>query len=86
MGKIIAAMVTTFFVLFWPLGGLWVVFFGKVIGGGGQDISYVFPIYAGIIFLVAVIVGAAMILYDEVNTLRSEVERLNKKLEVLDKE
>ena len=74
MKKVIGAMVAMF-VFIVPLGGLWEMILKPMIGGGVEQ-SFLYPIYIGIILLAGLIVGCAVILYDEIKKLRKELADL----------
>lgn len=69
MKKIIAAM-AAMFILIVPFGGLWTVVFQPIVGGGGVDLSPIYPIYAGIILLAGLIVGCTVVLLEEIRSLK----------------
>ena len=69
MKKIIAAM-AAMFILTVPFGGLWTVVFQPIVGGGGVDLSPIYPIYAGIILLAGLIVGCTVVLLEEIRSLK----------------
>lgn len=77
MKKVLGAILAMF-ILIVPFGGLWTVIFQPIVGGGGVDLSPIFPIYAGLILLAGVVVGSAVILYDEIKVLRKELNELKK--------
>lgn len=77
MKKVLGAILAMF-ILIVPFGGLWTVIFQPIVGGGGVDLSPIFPIYAGLILLAGVVVGSAVILYDEIKALRKELNELKK--------
>ncbi|MGN0313784.1 MAG: hypothetical protein ACI4EG_03215 [Fusicatenibacter sp.] len=76
MKKVLSAILAMF-ILIVPFGGLWTVIFQPIVGGG-VDLSPIFPIYAGLILLAGVVVGSAVILYDEIKALRKELNELKK--------
>ena len=45
-----------------------------------MDLSPIYPIYAGLILLTGVVVGSAVILYDELKALRKDVADLKETL------
>ena len=69
MKKMLAAM-AAMFILIVPFGGLWTVIFQPIVGGGGVDLSPIYPIYAGIILLSGLIVGCTVVILEEVRSLR----------------
>ena len=69
MKKIVAAM-AAMFILIVPFGGLWTVVFQPIVGGGGVDLSPIYPIYAGIILLAGLIVGCTVVLLEEIRSLK----------------
>ena len=74
--KKVLGFILAMFVLIVPLGGLWTVIFQPIVGGGGTDLSPIYPIYAGLILLTGVVVGSAVILYEETKELRKEIANL----------
>ena len=69
MKKVLAAM-AVMFILIVPLGGLWTVIFQPIVGGGGVDLSPIYPIYAGIILLAGLIVGCTVVILEEIHSLK----------------
>lgn len=51
-------------------GGLISIIISSMIGGGAEQ-SYIYPIYAGIIVLAGIVVGAAEIVVKEINELKA---------------
>ena len=78
MKKVLGAILAMF-ILIIPFGGLWTVIFQPIVGGG-VDLSPIYPIYAGLILLTGVVVGSAVILYDELKALRKDVADLKETL------
>lgn len=78
MKKVIAAMAGMFLaiVLF---GGLWNVLLKPLIGGGPEQ-SFLYPLYIGLILLAGLVVGVAVILYEEIQKLQEEVKKVNDQL------
>ena len=74
--KKVLGFILAMFILIVPLGGLWTVVFQPIVGGGGVDLSPIYPIYAGLILLTGVVVGSAVILYEETKELRKEIANL----------
>ena len=72
MKKILGVMVTMFFLICWPFGGIWAIIFQPIIGGGVEQ-SFLYPLYAGLIILSGIIVGCAVILHEEIKALRDEI-------------
>ena len=79
MKKVIAAMAGMFLtiVLF---GGLWNVLLKPLIGGGPEQ-SFLYPLYIGLILLAGLVVGVAVILYEEIQKLQEEVKKVNDQLQ-----
>lgn len=79
MKKVIAAMAGMFLaiVLF---GGLWNVLLKPLIGGGPEQ-SFLYPLYIGLILLAGLVVGVAVILYEEIQKLEEEVKKVNDQLQ-----
>ena len=79
MKKVIAAMAGMFLaiVLF---GGLWNVLLKPLIGGGPEQ-SFLYPLYIGLILLAGVVVGGAVIFYEEIQKLQEEVKKVNDQLQ-----
>ena len=67
MKKVIIAMAVMFILLI-PLGGLWTIVFQPIVGGGGIDLSPIYPIYAGIILLAGLIVGCTVVILEEIRS------------------
>ena len=72
MKKILGVMVAMFFLICWPFGGIWIMIFKPIVGGGVEQ-SFIYPLYAGLIILSGIIVGCAVILYKEIKALRDEI-------------
>ena len=79
MKKVIAAMAGMFLaiVLF---GGLWNVLLKPLIGGGPEQ-SFLYPLYIGLILLAGLVVGVAVILYEEIQKLQEEVKKVYDQLQ-----
>ena len=79
MKKVIAAMAgrVLAIVLF---GGLWNVLLKPLIGGGPEQ-SFLYPLYIGLILLAGLVVGVAVILYEEIQKLQEEVKKVNDQLQ-----
>jgi len=79
MKKGMAAMAGMFLaiVLF---GGLWNVLLKPLIGGGPEQ-SFLYPLYIGLILLAGLVVGVAVILYEEIQKLQEEVKKVNDQLQ-----
>ena len=77
MKKVIAAMAAMFIAVV-LLGGLWGILL-KPIMGGGTDLSFIYPIYIGLILLAGLIVGAAVVLYEEIKKLQEEIKNISEK-------
>ena len=84
MKKVLGAILAMFIFIV-PFGGLWTVIFQPIVGGGSVDLSPIFPIYAGLILLAGVVVGSAVILYDEIKALRKDVADLKEALKTQQK-
>ena len=69
MKKVIVSMIIMF-ILIVPFGGLWTVIFQPIIGGGGVDLSPIYPIYAGIILLTGLIIGCTIVILEEIRSLK----------------
>ena len=69
MKRIIVAM-SIMFILIIPFGGLWTVVFQPIVGGGGVDLSPIYPIYAGIILLAGLVVGCTVVILEEIRSLK----------------
>ena len=72
MKKVIAAMAAMFVVLV-PLVGLWGILLKQILGDGPEE-SLIYPIYIGLILVAGLIVGGAVILYEEIKKLREEIK------------
>jgi len=68
--KATLAAMGVMFLLVIPFGGLWAVVFQPIVGGGGTDLSPIYPIYAGIILLAGLIVGCTVIILEEIHHLK----------------
>lgn len=75
MKKVIAAMAAMFIAVV-LLGGLWGILLKPIMGGGGADLSFIYPIYIGLILLAGLIVGAAVVLYEEIKKLQEEIKNV----------
>ena len=80
MKKVIAAMAAMFIAVV-LLGGLWGILLKPIMGGGGTDLSFIYPIYIGLILLAGLIVGAAVVLYEEIKKLHEEIKNISEKTE-----
>ena len=78
MNKVIAAMAAMFIAVV-LLGGLWGILLKPIMGGGGTDLSFIYPIYIGLILLAGLIVGAAVVLYEEIKKLQEEIKNISEK-------
>ena len=78
MKKVIAAMAAMFIAVV-LLGGLWGILLKPIMGGGGADLSFIYPIYIGLILLAGLIVGAAVVLYEEIKKLQEEIKNISEK-------
>lgn len=76
MKKVLWAMIGVFIMLA-PLGGIWTLLFQPIFGGGGLDLSPIYPIYGGMIILAGIMVGGFVILHDEILKLRDEIKNQN---------
>ena len=56
-----------FFVMLWPLGGLWELILQPLIGGGVEQ-SFLYPLYGGIILLAGIIVGCTAFIIEEIRS------------------
>ena len=73
MKKVLGTMVAMFLLIAWPFGGIWVVLFSKIIGGGVAE-GYLYPIYAGIILLAGIIVCCTVIVCEEIKELKRKLD------------
>ncbi len=76
MKKVLGAMIGMF-VSVVLLGGVWTLIFRPIIGGSGAELSFIYPIYAGLIILAGIVVGCSVVLYDEIEQLREEIKNQN---------
>lgn len=74
MKKVIIAMVVMLLAIV-LLGGVWSIIFSPIIGGGVEQ-SYIYPIYGGMILLAGLVVGAAVVLNEEIEKLRKEIKSI----------
>ena len=79
MKKVIAAM-TVMFLAIVSLGGVWSILFRSIIGGS-TDQSFIYPIYVGLILLAGLVVGAAVVCYEEIEKLWKEVKSIKEEEE-----
>lgn len=77
MKKVIAAMAGMFFAVV-LLSGLWESLLKPIIGGGVEQ-SFIYPIYIGLILLAGLIVGVAVVIYEEIKELREEMKNISEK-------
>ena len=78
MKKVIAAMAAMFIAVV-LLGGLWGILLKPIMGGGGTDLSFIYPIYIGLILLAGLIVGAAVVLYEDNKKFQEEIKNIMEK-------
>ena len=74
MKHVLAAMLLMFSVVVWPLGGLFSVLFGKLLGGGPSE-SFIYTIYAGLILLAGIAVACTVIILSEIKSLKEELHK-----------
>ena len=79
MKKAMAAMAVMFLVIV-LLGGVWSILFKPIIGGS-TDQSFIYPIYVGLILLAGFVVGAAVMLYEEIENVRKEIKSIKEDVE-----
>lgn len=48
-------------------------------GGGGVDLSFIYPIYIGLILLAGLIVGVGVVIYEEIKKLQGEIKNISEK-------
>lgn len=65
----------------WFLFFLSISFLFRSIIGGSTDQSFIYPIYVGLILLAGLVVGAAVVLYEEIEKLRKEVKSIREEEE-----
>ena len=53
----------------------------KPLIGGGPEQSFLYPLYIGLILLAGLVVGVAVILYEEIQKLQEEVKKVNDQLQ-----
>ena len=70
MKKALIAMPILFLLIVAPFGGVWSMF-SYMIGGGVSE-SYIYPIYAGLIINVGVMVGCTSYILREIKSFREE--------------
>lgn len=61
------------------LGGLWGILLRPIMGGGGVDLSFIYPIYIGLILLAGLIVGVGVVIYEEIKKLQGEIKNISEK-------
>ena len=79
MNKVIAAMVGMFLAIV-PLCGVWSILCKPIIGGS-IDQGFLYPIYGGLILLAGLVVGVAVVLYEEIRKLREEIKSIKEEVE-----
>lgn len=77
MKKVIAAMAVMFIAVV-LLCGLWGSLLKPIIGGGIEQ-SFIYPIYIGLILLAGLVVGVAVVLYEEIKKLQEEIKNISEK-------
>lgn len=78
MKKVIATMAGMFIAVV-LLGGFWGILLKPIMGGGGVGLSFIYPIYIGLILLAGLIVGVAVVLYEEIKKLQEEIKNISEK-------
>lgn len=78
MKKVLAAMVIMFLVVVFPLGGVWGMLLGPIIGGGVEQ-SFLYPIYIGLILLAGIVVGCTVVIVEEIRSLKSDMDKKEEK-------
>lgn len=81
MKKVLGIMIGMFLLIVCPFGGLWTMLISFFMGNGVAQ-SYLYPLYGGIILLAGIIVGAAVIIYNEIKELKDGLEKFHKKGEI----
>lgn len=76
MKKVLGVMIAMFLLIAWPFGGVWVMLFSKIIGGGVAE-GYLYPIYGGIILLAGIVVCCTVIVCDELKELKKKLDKDN---------
>lgn len=64
MKKVVAAMAAMFVVLV-PLVGLWGILLKPILSGVPEQ-SFIYPIYIGLTLVAGLIVGSAVVFYEEI--------------------
>lgn len=80
MKKVIATMAGMFIAVV-LLGGFWGILLKPIMGGGGVDLSFIYPIYIGLILLAGLIVGVGVVIYEEIKKLQEEIKNISEKTE-----
>lgn len=76
MKKVLGAMIGMF-VSVVLLGGVWTLIFRPLIGVSVVELSFIYPIYAGLIILSGIVVGCSVAIHDEIEKLRKEIKNQN---------
>ena len=71
MKKALIAMLIMFLLIVAPFGGVWSMF--SYMTGGGVSESFIYPIYAGLIINVGVMVGCTSYILREIKRFREEI-------------
>ena len=73
MKKVLIAMAAMFLLIVFPGAAFWSML-SRLIGGGVSE-TYLYPIYGGIVLLAGLVVGCAVVILDEIKSLREEIRR-----------
>jgi hypothetical protein len=77
MKKILGIMVFMTFMVAGFGGGMVAVLLSKVNGGGVAE-TFIYPLYGGQILLSGIVVACACIIYDELKSIKKDIEEMKK--------
>lgn len=75
MKKVFIAMAAMFLLVVFPGAAFWSML-SHLIGGGVSE-TYLYPIYGGSILLAGLIVGCAVVILDEIKSLKEEIKSIH---------
>lgn len=76
MKKVLLAMAAMFLLTVYPGAAFW--FSLSHLLGGGVSETYLYPIYGGMILLAGLVVGCAVVVWDEIESLKEEIKSLRR--------
>lgn len=74
MKKALIAMAAMFLLIVFPCGGLWSLLSHLIGGGTAETLTFLYPIYGGIILLAGLIVGCTTLILEEIKSLKEEIK------------